>query len=79
MGKKSGNEYLYIRLGFVTNNNKLNQETMDIDGDGKLDNGWIKNDENEGALTGLLVDYYVDLAENHIKAVKKYMIEIIQM
>jgi hypothetical protein len=48
---------------WVTNNNKLNQETMDIDGDGKLDNGWIKNDENEEALTGLLVDYYVDLAE----------------
>ncbi len=48
---------------WVVNNNKLNQETMDIDGDGKLDNGWIKNDENEGALTGLLVDYYVDLAE----------------
>jgi hypothetical protein len=44
---------------------------MDIDEDGKLDNGWIKNDENEGALTGLLVDYYVDLAEKSHESGKK--------
>jgi len=56
---------------WVANNNKLNQETMDIDGDGKLDNGWIKNDENEGALTGLLLDYYVDLAEKSHQSGKK--------
>ena len=56
---------------WVTNNNKLDQQTMDIDEDGELDNGWIKNDENEGALTGLLVDYYVDLAEKSHESGKK--------
>mgnify|MGYP003131709902 CR=1 FL=1 len=56
---------------WVFNNNKLDKDTMDLDGNDELDNGWIKNDENEGALTGLLVDYYVDLAEKSHQSGKK--------
>ena len=55
----------------VFNNNKLDKGTMDLDGNDELDNGWIKNDENEAALTGLLVDYYVDLAEKSHESGKK--------
>lgn len=52
-------------IGWVSNSGRvINEETMDIDGDGMLDKGWIMNAENEGSLTEMLVDYHSSLAQN---------------